>query len=348
MTTLKSLAQYLNLSQATVSRALNGFPEVGDKTRLRVLNAASELGYQANANARKLATGRSRMIGIVLHSPDELINAPTYVEELANISHHLGDSDYDLLINSARKGKALESFKRFVSSRAIDGVIIKAPDVNDERIKYLLEQDFPFVVHGRTDKEVDYAYFDIDNEGAASQSVNLLADLGHKRIAMLNAPSHFAFSAQREEGFKNTMKERGIDIADSFIVNRPMAEEEGYKAAIEWFKDKNSCSDLIPTAVVCSSVSQAYGLYLAAKELGIIIGKDLSVIAHDDVIAHLKTENFTPPLAVTRSPFTDSCKPLADTIVAILSGVEPKNLQTIAPVELVVRKSIGVAHQEDI
>ncbi|WP_028865646.1 substrate-binding domain-containing protein [Psychromonas aquimarina] len=345
MTTLKSLAQYLNLSQATVSRALNGFPEVGEKTRKRVLNAASELGYQANANARKLATGRSGMIGIVLRSPDELINAPTYVEELANISHHLGDADYDLLINSARKGKALESFKRFVSSRTIDGVIIKAPDVNDERIKYLLEQDFPFVVHGRTQQKVDYAYFDIDNLDAASQSVNLLADLGHKRIAMLNAPSHFAFAAQRAEGFTKAMKERDIDIVDSFIVNRPMVEEEGYKAALEWFK--NSSADLIPTAVVCSCVSQAYGLYLAAKELGISIGKDLSVIAHDDVIAHLKTENFTPPLTVTRSPFTDSCKPLADTIVAVLSGVEPKKLQTIAPVELVVRKSIGAVRQKD-
>ncbi|MDF2152866.1 substrate-binding domain-containing protein [Vibrio sp. CAU 1672] len=337
MATLKSLAQQLNLSPATVSRALNGFPEVGEKTRQRVLRAAEELGYKPNLNARKLVTGHSGMVGIVLRSPDELIDAPTYVEELANISHHLGDSDYDLLINSARKGKALESFKRFVSGRTIDGLIIKAPEVNDPRINYLLEQKFPFVVHGRTDTQVDYAYFDIDNEGVIAQSIDFLVDLGHKNIAFINAPSHLAFAAQRTHAFIAEMKNRGIDYPESYIINTAMIEDKGYDAAMQLLGENASSPK--PTAIICSSVSQAYGLYNAARKLGITIGKNVSVIAHDDVIAHLKSENFNPPLTVTRSPFNDSCKPLADKIVALIAGADAKDLQTIAPVELIVRKS---------
>ncbi|GKR03937.1 substrate-binding domain-containing protein [Aeromonas caviae] len=337
MTTLKSLAQHLNLSQATVSRALNGFPEVGDKTRKRVLLAAANLGYKPNLSARKLATGRSGMIGIVLGSPDELINAPTYVEELANISHLLGDYDYDFLINFARKGKELESFKRFVSSQTIDGLIIKAPEVDDLRVSYLLENNFPFVVHGRTISNPDYAYFDINNEDVLIQSVDFLAEHGHKSIAFINAPAHMAFAVQRRQGFVKAMASRNLEYPESYIQNALMIEEDGYKAGMTLL-GKNS-STAIPTAIICASISQAYGLYHAARELGINIGNDLSVIAHDDVIAHLKPEHFDPPLTVTRSPFIDACKPLTDKIMALLSGTDARDLQTIVPVELIVRKS---------
>ncbi len=338
MVTLKDLAEHLGLSQATVSRALNGYPEVNLETRARVLEASRQLNYMPNLGARKLATGKSGMIGIVLKSHDELVHAPAYVELIASLSQYLGDAGYDLLINSARQGNALDSFKRFVGSRAVDGLILNSPEVDDKRVQFLQEQNFPFVMHGRTGENVTYPYYEIDNYGAFVDATSLLADFGHKRIALLNGISELVYVAERERGFRDTVQQRGIHIPEEFIVCTDTSEDMGYQYAFSWLNGEHG---LPPTAIICTSAVQAQGVYRAAAEKGITIGKDLSVIAHDDVVSYLRTENFTPPLTVTRSPVMAACKPLAEIMAGLLSGADPVTLQQVVPVELVLRRSAG-------
>ncbi|WP_176442058.1 LacI family DNA-binding transcriptional regulator [Zobellella denitrificans] len=333
MVTLKDLAEHLGLSQATVSRALNGYPEVNEKTRRRVLEASKQLNYLPNLGARKLATGKSGMVGIVLKSCDELVQAPEYVRMIAQISRHLGDAGYDLLINSARQGNALDSFKRFVAGRAVDGLILNTPEVDDERVAFLQEQGFPFVMHGRTAGEVSYPYYDIDNYDALVQASRFLLDLGHRRIALLTGPARQAFALERARAFRDTLAQEGL--AAELIAFDDSSEEVGYHHARLWLGGE------APTAIICASAPQAQGVYRAAGELGITIGRELSVIAHDDVVSLPRTEHFDPPLTVTRSSFMDACQPLAEMMVALLDGAEPRSLQQVAPVELIVRRSCG-------
>ncbi|PSJ47532.1 LacI family transcriptional regulator [Zobellella endophytica] len=338
MVTLKDLAEHLGLSQATVSRALNGYPEVNEKTRRRVLEASRQLNYLPNLGARKLATGKSGMVGIVLKSSDELVNAPEYVQMIAEISRHLGDAGYDLLINSARQGNALDSFKRFVAGRAVDGLILNSPELEDERVAFLQEQGFPFVMHGRSASRVDYPYYDIDNYDAMTQATELLLALGHQRIALLNGPAHLAFATERARAFHDRLQQQDLTVPVGWMTHQETSDEAGYQQARSWLE---APSQPMPSAIICASATQALGVYRAAGELDIAIGRELSVIAHDDVVSFLRTDHFDPPLTVTRSPFMDACRPLAEMMVALLDGADPQPLQTVASVELIVRRSCG-------
>jgi LacI family transcriptional regulator len=331
LTTLRELARHLGLSPATVSRALNGFPEVGEKTRRRVLEASAELNYKANTSAKRLATGKSGMVGMIFRSARNLLVDPHFVDFLAGLSMALADREIDLIIHTAPPGELLAHYKRFVASGSVDGMIVSAPEHNDERISTLHERGFPFVVHGRTADRVDYPFFDIDNDGAMASATTLLADLGHKRIALLNGPADMAFVAQREGGFRRVLKQRGITVPERFVSHDEMSEELGHRRA----------AGPAPTGFVCSSTLQALGVIRAAAARGLQVGSDISIIAHDDVLPHLRSEHFAPPLTVTRSPIRDAGTALAEMMVARIGGADPKTLQKVVAADLIVRSSTG-------
>lgn len=338
MTTLRQLAEHLGLSPATVSRALNGFPEVGEKTRVRVLEASEQLNYKPNSSARRLATGKSGMVGMIFRATQNLLVDPHFVDFLAGLSVGLAERDIDLIIHTASHGELLGHYKRFVASGSVDGMIVSAPTLEDERIVALNARGFPFVVHGRTGDRVPYAFFDIDNDGAIAFATALLADLGHKRIAMMNGPAGLAFVAQREAAFRRVIAERGIAVPDRFISHDEMSEDLGYRRAAKLLSGAEGPR---PTAFLCASTLMALGVIRAATAQGLQVGADLSIIAHDDVLPHLRSEHFSPALTVTRSPIRDAGTALAKMMVARMEGVDPLKLQRIVSVDLIARGSTG-------
>lgn len=340
MTTLRDLARHLGLSPATVSRALNGFPEVGEKTRQRVIEASRQLNYKANTTAKRLATGKSGMVGMIFRSARNLLVDPHFVDFLAGLSIGLADREIDLIIHTAPPGELLAHYKRFVASGSVDGMIVSAPEHKDERIITLHERDFPFVVHGRTADEVEYAYFDIDNDGAFASATTLLADLGHKRIALMNGPAGLAFVAQREAAFRRVLGARQINVPARFMSHDEMSEDQGFERAAALLAGHDGPP---PTAFICSSTLQALGVIRAARGAGLQVGSDISIIAHDDVLPHLRSEHFTPPLTVTRSPIREAGTALAKMMVERIEGMDPRKLQRIVPADLIVRNSTGTA-----
>lgn len=340
MTTLRELAEHLGLSPATVSRALNGFPEVGEKTRARVLEGAEKLHYKANTSAKRLATGKSGMVGMIFRATQNLLVDPHFVDFLAGLSVGLAERDIDLIIHTASHGELLGHYNRFVASGSVDGLIVSAPTVADERIAALTERGFPFVVHGRTGDCVPYAYFDIDNDGAFSAATSLLADLGHKRIALMNGPAGLAFVAQREAAFRRITDARRINVPDRFMTHDEMSEDLGYRRAMQLLTGAEGPA---PTAFLCSSTLMALGVIRAASAKGLRIGTDISIIAHDDVLPHLRSEHFSPALTVTRSPIRDAGTALAEMMVERIGGADPMKLQRIVSVDLIARGSTGPA-----
>jgi len=336
MTTLKDVAQYLGLSPATVSRALNGFPEVGAKTRIRVSAAAKELGYTPNSNARRLATGKSGVVGMIFRATSNILVDPHFTDFLAGLCSQLANSEMDLLFHVAPPGQQLIHYARFMNSGAVDGMLVSAPEIEDQRIEALLARSFPFVVHGRHAKDVSYAYFDIDNDGAMTAATRLLLDFGHTRIALLNGPKGLAYVDQRETAFVRTLAERGLVTPPVFVSHDEMGEEAGYASASAMLKLKPR-----PTAFLCSSSLLALGVYRALAEPNLEVGKKVSVIAHDDVLPHMRTEHFAVPLTVTRAPIRDASVQLAAMIAEVIAGIDPKSLQVTESVDLVVRDSTG-------
>jgi LacI family transcriptional regulator len=340
VTTIRQLAEHLGLSPATVSRALNGFPEVGVATRQRVLEGAERLNYRPNMHAKRLATGKSGLVGVIFRAPSERGVDPHVMDFLSALSLAFADSEIDLLVHIAPDAEQMQHHERIALRGQVDGMILSAPEPDDPRIALLQRRNIPFVVHGRGTDAPDYAYYDIDNEGAFTAAALLLVQFGHKRIALLNGPSPMGYAQQRERGYRKVMDEHGLPVPPRFIANGEMHEESGYHAAAGMLADPAR-----PTAFLCSSTLQALGVMRAAGEAGLKVGEDVSIIAHDDVLPHLLAENFAPPLTVTRQPIRDAGPILARMMIARLAGTPAWELQRTDKVDLIVRGSTGPAPQ---
>lgn len=334
MTTLRELARHLGLSPATVSRALNGFPEVGESTRARVLAASEKFNYSPNQTAKRLATGKSGMVGIVFRSSPGSGMDPHFVDFLASLSEALAGSDIDLVVHISPPSDQLRHYRRFINDGIVDGMIVSAPEPDDARIALMESRDVAFVVHGRGSDTAPYAYYDIDNDGAFASATTLLLQLGHRRIALVNGPEKLGFSRQRRRAFERVMGQHGLSVPRRFESHDEMTEQTAYDRAAAMLADAAP-----PTAFVCSSTLQALGVMRAAGEAGLTVGQDLSIISHDDVLPHLRSENFAPGLTVTRAPIRDAAPVLARMILARMDKVPPERLQRIDKVDLIVRAS---------
>ena len=148
---LKQLASHLKLSQTTVSRALNGYPEVGEETRRRVSEAARRVGYRPNPHAMRLATGKSHAIGHVLPTDKTLMIDPHFSDFIAGAGEVYSGSGVELMLNVGGPEDEQSVYRRYAQSGTVDGVVVMGPRTDDWRIDLLTSLELPFIVHGRAD-----------------------------------------------------------------------------------------------------------------------------------------------------------------------------------------------------
>ncbi|BCG04279.1 LacI family transcriptional regulator (plasmid) [Paraburkholderia sp. PGU19] len=277
-TNLKALASALGLSRTTVSRALNGYDDVSQATRTRVIEAARALGYQADPTARKLATGRADAIGIVYPFGASDLGDPRFCEVVAGITEALGERDMDLIIASARPGAELETYRRLVEGRAVDGLIVARTLRDDRRIAFLQERDFPFVAYGRTNSARPYWWFDFDNEAGARAATQRLIDFGHRRIALISAPLAMNFAAQRREGFVSALQDAGVAPLPELMIECSFDSAGGHDAATTLLNLAEP-----PSAVLVDNNLAGVGAFHAIVDSGRRLGSDVSLIVYDGV-----------------------------------------------------------------
>jgi LacI family transcriptional regulator len=335
---LKDLADALGLSQTTVSRALNGYPEVSEATRRRVLEAAERYHYRPNPSARRLATGRAGAIGAVLPTDRNLLVDPHFVEFLAGLGERLVEDEMEIVLSPSRGGDETGTYRRIVAGNRVDALILSGPLVEDERVALLSELGHPFVVHGRTISRTPYAWLDIDNEGAFYQATNHLLDLGHRHIALINGSTRFTYAVNREQGFRRALAERGLAPDERLIGGGTMTDEVGYRLTERFLAEEPR-----PTAFVVSSMMLAFGCLRVIRSAGLVLGRDVSLIAHDDVFPFLNADRMVPPLTTMRSPIRAAGTRVADMIIDLLRGREAETIHELWPVELVIRGSTGPA-----
>ncbi|WP_068311927.1 LacI family DNA-binding transcriptional regulator [Polycladidibacter hongkongensis] len=334
---LKELSAHLSLSQTTVSRALNGYKDVSEKTRERVIAAAEELGYRPNFSARRLATGKAKVIGIAFPSDHSLLVDPNFWEFLAGLSEKASQSDCDIMI-SATEGSVEDAYKRFAMRGSVDLVVLSNVYLSEDRIGQLKQLGMPFVVHGTAPSRYNYAYLDIDNFNVFYEPAKLLLQFGHKRIAIINGERGRSFAVDRERGWRQALEEAELTAPEEYIHRGEMSEDVGYEAAKRLLALPNP-----PTAILCSHVFSAKGAYRACRRAGLQVGKDISIIAHDDVLPVNRAEELEPALTVTRSPLRAAGHEIAEIAMKALDGVPIEELQIVWQPEFVLRGSVGAA-----
>ena len=340
---LKELSEKLGLSQTTVSRALNGYPEVSDSTRLRVEDAARRYNYSPNRRAMSLATGKSMTIGHVIPSSSkhEMVN-PVFGDFVAGAAEVYGAHGYDMLFSNVDDGDQQRAYEDLTRKGTIDGVIVQSPKVNDPRIAVLNEIGVPFVVHGRASGTAEpYSWIDVNNRRSFRRATEFLLDLGHKRIALVNGLEDMDFAQRRRQGYVDALTDRGITPCPELMRSDEMTEVYGHHATRDLLMLDNP-----PTAILAASMISAIGVRRAIEEAGLKIGRDISVITHDDELSYLTNGQDVPIFTATRSSVREAGRMLADMLLRRINTPNQEPEQVLLEAELVVGRSTGPAQRQ--
>lgn len=280
---LKSLAKKLGLSQTTVSRALNGFPEVSEQTRRRVIEAADRFNYRPSSSASSLATGKARTVGHVVPLAEHYMINPHFADFIAGAGETYSTHGYDMLIRVVPRADEERVYRELATQKRVDGVVVHGPLGRDPRIPLLQSLRLPFVVHGRSDyADNEYSWLDVNNRSAFARATEFLIDLGHERIALINGLETMNFAKRRRKGYEAGLTSRGIEPEQRYIFSQDMVEPYGYEATCRLL-----ASPAPPTAMLVSSILPAMGVVRALAERGIRPGTDVSIIAFDDCLSFL-------------------------------------------------------------
>ena len=335
---LKELALKLGLSPTTVSRALNGYPEVNEATRERVMAAAKRHNYRPNLRAIRLATGRAMAIGHVIPvaSKHEVVN-PVFADFIAGAGETYSRNGYDMILSIVADEDEERAYFDLRARGTVDGIIVHAPKMNDARLPLLTELGLPFVVHGRaTGTETPYSWLDVNNRRAFQRATEFLLDLGHRRIALVNGLEYMDFAIRRRTGYTAALASRGIELDPALMSSDEMTELRGYRSARDMLG-----RDDPPTAFMVASMISGLGVRRAAEERGLRLGRDLSVIIHDDELSYLRNGEDVPIYTATRSSVREAGRQAAEMLLDIIAHPETAPQQRLLEAELIIGQSTG-------
>jgi LacI family transcriptional regulator len=333
---LKELSQKLGLSQTTVSRALNGYPEVNKKTRERILKAAAENFYSPNIKAKSLATGLSMTIGHVIpvSTKHEMVN-PVFADFIAGAGESYSKRGYDMMLTLIEDGQEERVYRELKAKGAVDGIIVHSPRINDHRIALLQEIGLPFLVHGRASSVADdYNWLDINNHSAFFRATQYLLDLNHKRIALVNGFEEMDFAHRRRNGFLDALRDAGVSPDPDLMFGGEMTEVFGYRCAITALDAPQPA-----TAFLASSMVLAIGIRRAVHERGLRVGADVSILTHDDELSYLPNGQDVPLFTATRSSVQQAGLLSAEMLLDIIKDRTTTPRHRLFEVDLVIGQS---------
>ncbi|MCM5555342.1 LacI family DNA-binding transcriptional regulator [Pleomorphomonas sp. NRK KF1] len=338
--TLKEFSKTIGMSQTTVSRALGGYPEVNEATRRKIREAAEQYNYHPNSRATGLATGRSMMIGHILatRTRHEMVN-PIFGDFVASASKTYAEYGYDMMFTRVEDGNEEASYLKLKARQVLDGLVVQGPTVKDAHIPILKKIGIPFVVHGRSSELTEsYSWVDVNNRAAFKRATQFLIDLGHRRIGLINGLEHMDYAFRRREGYTEALLESGIEVDPALMSCDEMTEAFGYQRAQQMLQ-----TDAPPTAFVVSSLISAFGVRRAAEQRGLVLGKDFSVVCHDDDLSYFENGRDVPIFTSTRSSVREAGRLLAELLIEKISNPKMKDRHILLEAALVVGTSTGPA-----
>jgi DNA-binding LacI/PurR family transcriptional regulator len=275
--TIRDVAKFANVSIATVSRVINDSGPVSEETR-RVVEAAIEvLDYTPHPIAQQLSSGSTATIAVIL----PLLTQPSTTERLRGVQQGLTGSKFELVLYSVESPRQKQDyFSKLAHKSRIDGIISITLPPSDPLAEQLVNQGIPTVIIDAGHPKLSSV--SIDNLKGGRMATGYLIELGHKKIALITdfIDNRFGFKTMidRLEGYQQALEQAGLPFVSGYHRQTALDQEEAKLEAIELLK-----GDVRPTAIFAASDTQAIGVLEAAKEVGIGVPDELSVIGFDDI-----------------------------------------------------------------
>lgn len=339
MSKRKKVAQLAGVSEATVSRVLNGVGSVREETKQKVIAAAKRIGYTPNSIARSFVLQRSENLGVVMPVLPKvhLFSAYYYSEILSGIGYVAERRGYSLLVQMY-PAEETPRYETAFQKRKIDGCIIlgsKHEERDLQSMQILHESGYPFcIVGGRT--KLPYSEVDADHVAGSKAAIRHLLASGHRRIVFVNGPLEYSNSYDRLHGVKQALAEGGIEQASTKFLQGNYSRKSGYELAGEVYEARHSFD-----AVFAANDRMAIGLMQGLKERGMFAGTDYALVGYDDSEA---SRVIDPPLTTVHVPFFEmgrlAAEKLIDRIDSASESMGPlEPFKEMLSTKLVVRES---------
>lgn len=295
MVQLKDIAKHLNLSVATVSKAINGKGRISAETRQRVLSAIEELGYKPNEIARSLRRRTANTIGVIV--PD-LTNI-FYSNVIKGVEKVAWENGYSVIVcNSDEDAEKESAYLQLLLQHQIAGLVIAMVGREVKQLDPYKKAGIPVVFFDNMPKTKDnFDVVTIDNVKASYELTQHLIDQGHQNIAFITGPLHQSTAYDRLQGYQQCMKHHALSIEDKWVSTGEFKFEHGYKVMKKWLADEDK-----PQAVLAANNFLLYGVMKAAREAGLNIPNDLAVACFD---AHDETGLICPQITSVLQPDYD-------------------------------------------
>ncbi|MGY5451017.1 LacI family DNA-binding transcriptional regulator [Agarivorans sp. MS3-6] len=327
MATIKEVSDLAGVSQATVSRVMNGNNKVSTENRDRVVAAMDKLGYQPNSFAQALATNRSYSIGIVVGT----LSGPFYGPMMESIESVLRNEGQHLIATSGHDDIDQErDAVRFLKSRRVDAILLVVQAMSDDELIELCQRDQNIFVLNRYVPELANRCIYLNNELGGYLATKHLIDLGHTKIASITGPLVHLDARERLQGYRNALSEAGIEYDPQLIVEGLYQEDGGNKAAAKLFQ-----RGVDFTGVVCGNDNIAIGVYDVLSLDDESPAERISVVGYDDMFY---SRYLRPKMTTIRFPIEQMGTIAANMVLQNLSNIDLVKGVQLEPV-LVVRES---------
>lgn len=331
MSSIKDVAREAGVSAATVSYVLNGTKKVSAEVEERVWQAARKLNYRPNTAARNLRRSETRTLGYELLLPRHGDVSSLMQRFSFGLTLEAARAGYDVItfVNLNRQNER-EIYRQMILSERVDGFIIANTNWRDERIHFLLDEDFPFVSFGRTQTDRDFAYVDVDGYAGIQKMVVHLVAQGHRQLAFCGWPENSFSGDNRFQGFRDAVMEAGLPFEASAQLERTInTVEGGYQAAANLMAHQ-------PSAIVCVSDVIALGVVRYLHQHGYQVGQEIAVSGFDDIPL---AQFITPPLTTLAQPIVEIEKRLVQMLLAFIRDEPVAEHQIVLEPELIIRES---------
>lgn len=332
--TMADVAERAQVSIKSISRVVRGEEGVSPETRQRILDVMQEIGFAANASARKLR-GVATTISLVAPGLTMADYVGQVVQGIFNSPHVLR---YNISLHVQNQSAAQmdeQYFRSLVSSGMTDGFLLIVPFDYDMLIEVCREYGVPFVTvdyEGELDLSNDYVISSTNRKGVMDAVLYLMA-LGHQRVHFMTGMMHMESARERLEGYKDALASVGMPFDPSLVLPGDWSQRLGFQLTHDLFQRGD-----VPTAIIASNDMMAFGVMEAVKEAGLRVGEQVSVIGVDDIPA--ASQSF-PALTTIRQPMQAMGEAALDILVALLEDRPVPSAQRVFNTELVIRQSTG-------
>ena len=273
--TIYDVAREANVSMATVSRVVNGNPNVKPSTRKKVQEVIERLGYRPNAVARGLASKKTTTVGVII--PDI---SNTYFAELARGIEEIAKMyKYNILLSNSDQIKEKEfHLLNTMLAKQVDGIVFMGGNITEEHVKEFEKSQVPIVLAGSIDKTGKIPSVNIDYEQASYEATKFFIDNGHKRIAFVTGPLQEPINYLKKlAGYKKALDEAGIPYDENYVVEGDYTYESGLECVEKLLELAEK-----PTAIAVGTDEMAIGVVHGLQDNGFRIPEDVEIISTDN------------------------------------------------------------------